>query len=159
MYYGTRFRLLALTNPRLRHDARHVVVNGKQEVQVEVEDDKPEEGVQVEKGLADFGGDPSLKATVFVAASEPRLIVVEGTRVEYDTGHIVVNGKPVAEPYAAAEPRYEMASRKLGKDEYWVLADNRGGPGNRHAPGTVRRSRFIGRATFRLQPWSRMGGL
>lgn len=159
MYYGTRFRLLALPSPKLRYDVRNVAVNGRNEVRVEVEDGKPEEGISAEKGLVDFGGDPTLKATVFVAASEPRLIVVEGNQVQYDPGHVLVNGKPLSEPYAATEPRYAMHARKLGNEEYWVVPDNRGGPGKRQAPGTIRRNQFVGRATFRLQPWRRLGGL
>lgn len=159
MYYGNRFRLLAVPNPKLRYDVRNVAVNGRGEVKIEVEDNKPEEGIVAEPGLADFGGDPTLKATVFVAASEPRLIVVDGSQVQYDPGHVLVNSKPLTEPYAATEPRYEMPLRKLGNDEYWVLPDNRGGPGKRQVAGAVRRSRFVGRATFRLQPWRRLGGL
>lgn len=155
LYYGERVRLLVLPRPRATTDGLRVVVNGREELRIVAED--REEMLVPERGLADFGGDPALEATVFSASGQPRCIVIRGTRLEYSPGHVEVNGATIPGPPALDSPRFTTAPRRLAAGEYFLLADARRRAGDAGRWGVVPRSHLIGRAVLRYYPPSRFG--
>lgn len=101
---------------------------------------------EVVKSLAEFGGDPTLNAIAIIADAVPALILVEGSRLSLETGHVLINGKPLQEPYVAEPPFYYHEPTSLRDDEYFVLGDNRNNSKDSHEWGPLGRSYFRGRA-------------
>ncbi len=64
-----------------------------------------------------------------------RLIGLPGETVEIRQGSILINGAVYDEPYDAIKPKYEQGPVKLGKDEYYVLGDNRNDSRDSHQSG------------------------
>jgi signal peptidase I len=152
-YSGAPFKVMAVRAPEVRHDQHQVKVNGK----VELRDEQG--GLQATQGFAEFGGDPRLQGTTFMVNGEPRLAVVQGSRLERVEGHVLVSGRRLAEPYILAPPEYAVPSRKLGPGEYFVLGDNRNNSNDSHVWGPLTRNRFIGQAKYRFWPPHRIGPL
>jgi signal peptidase I len=88
-----------------------------------------------------------------------RVVGLPGETVEVASGRVLIDGRPLAEPYLAAPPSYTMPPRTLGLDEYFVLGDNRNASNDSHLWGPAPRSSFLGRARLRFWPPSRFGGL
>jgi signal peptidase I len=74
-----------------------------------------------------------------------RLIALPGETVEVKQGHILINGQIYKEPYEVVPPDYEQEPLKLGKDEYFVLGDNRNKSADSHAFGPIKGNTIIGR--------------
>ncbi|HEU4754803.1 MAG TPA: signal peptidase I, partial [Armatimonadota bacterium] len=149
--YGTPLRVIAVPNPQIDFQPNRVTVNGK----TELEDVNGH--ISRMEGLGNYGGDPSLGGTVFMVENEPKLVVVPGERLTYDPGHVMVNGKRLAEPYLPPEnaPKYAMATRKLGPHEYFMMGDNRNNSNDSHVWGALTRDRIIGRAEILFWPINR----
>jgi signal peptidase I len=148
-YSKERLRLIAAPPSEVFFSSNEVRVRG----QVELSD--PKGYIQESQGLAVYGGDSGLAAKVYSVNGEPRLIVVSGSRVEYQPGHVSVNGHPLRERYLAAPPGYTMAAQKLGPDEYFMMGDNRNNSNDSHAWGPLKRERVIGRAEIVFWPFNR----
>jgi signal peptidase I len=88
-----------------------------------------------------------------------RVIGLPGETVAVANGQVLIDGRPLAEPYLAAPPSYTMPPRVLGLDEYFVLGDNRNASNDSHIWGPAPRNSFLGRARLRIWPPSRFGGL
>ena len=86
-----------------------------------------------------------------------RVIGLPGDTVEFIDGALLVNGKPISEPYVSSET--EDMSITLGQDEYFVLGDNRAESYDSRAEdmGCIRRDQFLGRARWILWPLDRFG--
>lgn len=56
-----------------------------------------------------------------------RIVGLPGEKVHFEQGRIVINGKPLSEPYVETRipRRFEDPSAQLGTDEYFVIGDNR----------------------------------
>ncbi len=91
-----------------------------------------------------------------------RIIGLPGETVQIADGQIYINGEILEENYGS-EPiinpgrAYEPVT--LGEDEYFVLGDNRNLSSDSREPsvGNVARSQIIGRAVWRLYPFSAFG--
>jgi signal peptidase I len=98
-----------------------------------------------------------------------RVIAVAGDRVTVDPGgHVILNGRPLEEPYVRnwCRPVGPGSCRSLDTTvpagSVLVLGDNRGNSWDgRFWPGThfVPTGQIIGRAFFRFFPFSSVGGL
>lgn len=88
-----------------------------------------------------------------------RVIGLPGETVAVANGQVLVDGKPLAEPYLKTPPTYTMAPRTLGPDEFFLLGDNRNISNDSHLWGPLKQARFIGRVRLRYWPPSRFGGL
>ena len=80
-----------------------------------------------------------------------RVVAVSGDSVDIsDDGKLIINGHTVSEPEIRnATPRYEGFVKypvQLGNDEYFILADARGGAEDSRYFGTVERSEIYGKA-------------
>jgi signal peptidase I len=81
-----------------------------------------------------------------------RVIGLPGETVAVKNGKVLINGKPLAEPYVAEPIAYRMKPRKLGPSEHWMLGDNRNDSEDSSQWGPLARRNFIGRAFLRYKP-------
>jgi signal peptidase I len=105
--------------------------------------------------LTQWGGDPQLKGRLFSVNETPRLILVQGRRIQLDEGHVLVNGRRLSEPYIADNPLYALPPVKVPAGQYFVLGDNRNYSYDSHAWGNLEARRIIGRAEVLFWPWDR----
>jgi len=143
-------RVMALPDPKLRHTAYRVEVNGKEEL-------SSESGlIEADPVLENYGGDGKLEGTVFKVDGAVRLIVVEGKKLEYQEPHVEINGRKLPEPYLAETPDYTShIHRELGPREYMMMGDNRNNSNDSRAWGPLSRERIIGRAEILFWPIQR----
>jgi len=84
-----------------------------------------------------------------------RIIGLPGERVKIENGTVYINGQPLNEPYIMEPPRYSMEEVVVGKDEYFVLGDNRNRSADSHVWGFVPKKNLVGRALLIYWPISR----
>jgi signal peptidase I len=85
-----------------------------------------------------------------------RVIGLPGEQVSVGGGVVSVNGEPLAEPYIAAAPSYEI-DLVVPEGEYFVLGDNRNNSSDSHNWGTVPTDYLVGRAIFVYWPLNELG--
>lgn len=144
-YGDSRLKVIAVPHPRLSYNSTRVEVNGR------VELESPSGPISESKSVGDYGG-AGIDGTIYLVGGEPRLMVFDGRQLEYDPGHVLVNGKRSLEPYIMEPPRYAMGPRKLGPHEYFMMGDNRNNSNDSHEWGPLTRERFIGRAEILFWP-------
>lgn len=82
-----------------------------------------------------------------------RVIGLPGETVEVMAGQVYIDGKPLSETYLKEKPELEDAPRiVLGKDQYYVLGDNRNNSGDSREFGPVSNDEIKGRAIRKLWP-------
>lgn len=143
-------RVVAAPDPQVEVSSGKVTVNGRPEL------DDPTGRIEEGDPLEDYGAASGVKGKVYAVEGEPRLIVVEGTQLTFSPGHVVINGKPLREPYLAEPPRYAYGPTKLGPDEYFMLGDNRNDSQDSHVWGPLKGDRIIGRAEIIFWPLNRI---
>jgi signal peptidase I len=90
-----------------------------------------------------------------------RVIGLPGDVVEIDRGTVIVNGRPLEEPYVPAEFRdhQSMDRRKIPPGQFYVLGDHRSSSNDSRSWGTVERESIYGKAVFVYWPLARIGRL
>lgn len=94
-----------------------------------------------------------------------RIIGLPGETVRIDQeGNIYINGEILKESYGAeviADPGNAVNELLLGPDEYFVLGDNRNHSSDSRttAVGFIHKDKIIGRAFFRIFPFSKFGSI
>ena len=88
-----------------------------------------------------------------------RVIGLPGERVEIRDNHVLIDGKPINEPYllapdAVAGTRSFEYAWVLGPDEYFVMGDNRMHSGDSRSRGPMKAGDIVGRAWLRYWPLS-----
>ena len=96
---------------------------------------------------------PNNRQTDFIK----RIIALPGDAVEIKTGTVYVNGSPLDEPYIKAQPRYQLNTKKIPENNYFVLGDNRNNSNDSHNDWTVPRQNIIGKAWLSIWPPSQWG--
>jgi len=88
-----------------------------------------------------------------------RVIGVPGDTVEIDDGTVLVNGKPLDEPYVPEQYRDTRSFDPIviPKDEFFVLGDHRSIASDSREFGTVKRDLIYGKATFIYWPSQDVG--
>lgn len=73
-----------------------------------------------------------------------RIIGLPGERIEFLRDQILVNGRPLAEPYPVKPLLWRLAPAQLGANDYFVMGDNR----TASKLGPISRDRIIGKSMF-----------
>lgn len=89
-----------------------------------------------------------------------RVVGCPGQLVEGKSGQIFVDGRRIDETYLqiGVSTSWE-GTVKLGPDEIFVMGDNRGASADSRVFGPVKLSEVVGRASLRIWPPSRIGGI
>jgi signal peptidase I len=103
--------------------------------------------------------DPTIKDLV------KRVIGLPGETVGEKNGHILINGKALAESYlpsGTVSDCTEFAtncfpSGPLPAGRYWVMGDNRAGSRDSRSFGAIKKSEIVGRVFLRIWPPNRLG--
>ena len=74
-----------------------------------------------------------------------RIIGLPGETVAFNDGNVLINGKPLDEPYEKKRGDWTLPPRTLGPDEYYIVGDNRTMPWQNHMFGVVERFRIVGK--------------
>ncbi len=88
-----------------------------------------------------------------------RVIAVPGDTLEVIDGVVHVNQRPLHEPYLTPEMNRFLRTRPpitLGRDEYFVMGDNRDHSNDSRRVGVLRRGDIRGRVVCILWPFKRM---
>jgi signal peptidase I len=78
-----------------------------------------------------------------------RVIAVPGDTVEIKNRAVLVNGRPLAEPYISEPPGYLMPELFIPAGQYFVLGDNRNHSNDSHTGWLVPEEDIIGKVWFR----------
>jgi signal peptidase I len=89
-----------------------------------------------------------------------RVVGLPGETVEIKANQVLINGKPLNEPYLPKGIVTTGDQRVIVPiDQYFVMGDNRGDSFDSRGWGTVPRSLIVGRVLFRVYPLTRMGSV
>jgi signal peptidase I len=82
-----------------------------------------------------------------------RVVGLPGDQVVVENRQVTVNGRPLSEPYLAAQPLYHGAWN-VPADSYFVLGDNRNNSSDSHNWGVVPAEYVIGKAVLIYWPYT-----
>jgi signal peptidase I len=150
---GRQFELRVATyrrGDRIRRTPNEVTVNGKAVLSVVF-------GPIVvgSRDLTRWGGDPRVRGTLYNVNGTPRLMLVEGSDLHFDPGHLIVNGRRLEEPFVAEGPLYAFPPTKVPPGHVFVLGDNRNYSFDSHAWGPLPLAWISGRADVLFWPTRR----
>jgi signal peptidase I len=74
-----------------------------------------------------------------------RIVGLPGETLAFHGGHILINGKPLAEPYVKFQCDWNHAPVQVGPNEYYVVGDNRDNEWEWHVQGRAPRALIIGK--------------
>lgn len=74
-----------------------------------------------------------------------RVVGLPGETVAFSNGQLLVDGKPLDEPYQKSSCDWERPPQKLGRDQFFVVGDNRVMRMEDHTFGAAERSRIVGK--------------
>ncbi len=77
-----------------------------------------------------------------------RIVALPGETVRFRNGVLLVDGRPLAEPYLQGPSDWNLAPRTVAPGTLYVVGDNRSVPMQVHVFGQVDRQRILGRV-----PW------
>jgi signal peptidase I len=81
-----------------------------------------------------------------------RVIGIEGDKVELRQGRVYINDQPIDEPYIRPAPGQSFGPVVVGKDQLFVMGDNRGNSSDSRVFGMLPMKNVIGRAWLRYWP-------
>lgn len=77
-----------------------------------------------------------------------RVVGLPGEAVSFDDGKLIINGKPMDEPYVKRPCSWTHKPLQLGPNEYYVVGDNRSMAWDDHEHGAANRQRIVGKVLF-----------
>jgi signal peptidase I len=77
-----------------------------------------------------------------------RIVGLPGERIAFRDGMLLVNGRPLDEPYVQQRAKWNMRETLLPPGEFFVVGDNRGMRIDEHEFGLVKRERIAGPLLF-----------
>lgn len=146
-------KVLTEPDPKVVATGREVDVDGHPELRADGGGFAMGPQIREDRDLMAYGG--NVAGWVFTINDQPRLIVLRGTRMKLDPGHVLINGRRLDEPYLVDPPRYAMPPKHLERNQYFMMGDNRNNSNDSHAWGALDRWRLIGRAEILFWPISR----
>ncbi|MFY8053678.1 MAG: signal peptidase I, partial [Armatimonadaceae bacterium] len=126
-----------------------------------------ESGVSIDAGapmsIADFQAHLKDKLQAYAKANGPSLTVTmaqqlidAGKDLTIIPGRLILNGKPVQEAYTREDPDYVLPTLTIGKDEVFMLGDNRNFSHDSHMWGALETKRIVGKAQAIWFPLNRL---
>lgn len=90
-----------------------------------------------------------------------RVVGLPGETVQVLYGRVLINNKPLAEPYRKDAAREDDSTLPvmLARGQYWVMGDNRENSFDSRMAGPLPNEAINGRAVYRLGPFGRTGSL
>jgi signal peptidase I len=86
-----------------------------------------------------------------------RVIGLPGDTVGAHGGHIFINGTRLPETYLPdGVTTQAFGPKHVGKDEFWVMGDNRGNSKDSRSFGVIEKSQIVGRVFLRIWPITRI---
>ncbi len=86
-----------------------------------------------------------------------RVIGLPGDTISVRDGHVLINGKPLVEPYINGPMNRDMGPVKVRAGQLFVMGDNRNHSNDSRSWGPLDEKYIIGRAFLTYWPPSRMG--
>jgi signal peptidase I len=77
-----------------------------------------------------------------------RIIGLPGETVAFHQGRLYINGNPVDEPYLKLPSNWEHEPKPVGRDQYYVVGDNRDMPWEDHTQGRAARNLIVGKVVL-----------
>jgi signal peptidase I len=74
-----------------------------------------------------------------------RIVGLPGEIIAFRGGHIEINGELLDEKYVTLPCNWELAPKRLGPNEYYVVGDNRSMDFDQHIQGIADRNKIVGR--------------
>lgn len=81
-----------------------------------------------------------------------RVIGLPGQTVEVRSGQVIIDGKPIDEPYGPAPGSYDAPPTLVPPNDLFVLGDNRNNSSDSHSWGLLPMDKVIGRAIVSYWP-------
>ncbi len=81
-----------------------------------------------------------------------RIVGLPGEVIEIDNGMVLVNGKPLPEPFPHGTMPQNMQPITLAPLQYFVMGDNRGNSNDSRSFGPITRNDILGRVWLRYWP-------
>ncbi|MCL5038106.1 MAG: signal peptidase I [Chloroflexi bacterium] len=85
-----------------------------------------------------------------------RLMGLSGETIAVENGKVLINGRPLTEPYIKEKIYYNMAPKKIPEGFLFVMGDNRNNSDDSHIWGLLPRKDLIGRAELIFFPFNRI---
>jgi signal peptidase I len=86
-----------------------------------------------------------------------RVVGLPGDQVEIHNGNVLINGKPLAEPYLRLPTSGQFGPIDIPPLHVFVLGDNRGFSNDSRSFGTVALNEIVGKAWFAYWPPGQLG--
>lgn len=92
-----------------------------------------------------------------------RIIALPGEKVEYKKNKLYINGKYIKEPFLKNNQKTydfnleELGYKKVPKNSYFVLGDNRTNSADSRVLGTIEKNRIQGTTNFTIFPFNKIG--
>jgi len=77
-----------------------------------------------------------------------RIVGLPGETLAYASGHLLINGAALDEPYVIAPCDWNSAPITVGSNQYFVVGDNRSMPQAYHSHGKVEKEQIVGKVLF-----------
>lgn len=77
-----------------------------------------------------------------------RVVGMPGETLAIEDGVVLINGRPLEEPYVANRASWRVSARRLEADEYFLIGDNRDMPQKDHYFGSAPARRIVGKVLW-----------
>jgi signal peptidase I len=74
-----------------------------------------------------------------------RIVGLPGETIAFRGGRVLINGKPLDEPYVKLPTNWNVEPEVVQPDHYYCVGDNRSMPPQDHEKGQAERSRIVGK--------------
>jgi signal peptidase I len=81
-----------------------------------------------------------------------RVVALPGETVEVRSGQVLIDGRPLTEPYIVTQANYSTGPQIVPADHVYVLGDNRANSSDSHVFGAIPVSELVGKALFVYWP-------